>query len=123
KKDFAAATGTLRGKDVTLAAAIDQEMQSVRASLSAGGTSDDVWPMVYGSADRARVPMSGGYGGAKLFSLELAKPTLPSSAAMNGADRQTIESYNKRDRASGAMTGVMPVIDRAEMFFQDNANV
>ena len=77
--------------------------------------------MACGSPDRARIPAVSGSGGAKIFGIDLLRQ--PVRSLPNGLDKKTIEMTQSRDRALGLMTGVLPVVDRGELFFQDNAHV
>jgi outer membrane protein assembly factor BamB/outer membrane protein assembly factor BamD (BamD/ComL family) len=119
KKDFADAKGTIEGKDVVLSDSLAQQIQ--RAHPVAENTRNDSWPMPFGSLDRSRVPSVSGFGGAKLFGIDLTKENLKNIP--NPAQRQQMIQENKRDREAGKMTGVMPVVDRGELFFQDNARI
>src|SRR5207248_4478516 len=62
-----------------------------------------------------------GFGGAKLFGIELTRENL--KTIPNPAQRQQVIQQNKTAREAGMMTGVMPVVDRGELFFQDNARI
>ena len=119
KKDFADATGTIEGKDVKLADSLAEQLS--RAKPIAESIRSDSWPMLFGSLDRSRVPSVSGFGGAKIFSIDLTKENLKNIP--NPAARQQMIQENKRDRDAGKMTGVMPIVDRGELFFQDNARV
>ena len=83
--------------------------------------------MAFGSLDRARVPNVSGFGGAKIFNVELNKEDFKSidRNVANSARRSVNEIQHQlvADRDLGIMTGVMPVVDRGELFFQDNVSV
>ncbi len=115
---FPKASGTVRGGEVVLADSLAQELKATPARLR--DASPDSWPMPFGAPDRARIPTASGFGGARLFGIELTKPTL---RGIPSAQRRELEQQDQRDRASGLMTGIFPVVDRGEMFFQDNARV
>src|SRR5205823_4746618 len=113
------ATGTVAGKDVILADSLAEQLKLAKP-IGEGARSDS-WPIVFGSLDRARVPTVSGFGGAKLFGIELGKENLKSIP--NPAQRKQMLQENQRAREAGMMTGVMPVVDRGELFFQDNSHV
>ncbi|WP_428939965.1 PQQ-binding-like beta-propeller repeat protein [Fontivita pretiosa] len=123
KANFPDAMGQVRGAQVMLAdslagalAIAPHEPQSGDARLAGG---EDSWPTAFGSPDRARVPQAGGFGGARLFSIELARPNF------RGMSQQRVEllRQDQRDRDNGLMTGVFPVVDRGELFFHDNTRI
>src|SRR5688572_27272678 len=117
KQQFPAATGTVRGQEVKLAESLEAELKHKAPTQRVA--SSDSWPIAWGSPDRARVPAVSAAFGARLFSVEMAESMMRSPIAA----RRQIEQMNDADRKSGAMTGVLPVVDRGEMFFQDNARV
>ena len=75
--------------------------------------------MPYGSADRSRVPKTVNSIGANLYSIDLSR----GDAANPRLGISPNEGTSDTDRRAGYMTGVLPVIDRGEMFFQDNARI
>src|SRR5688572_1740506 len=117
KQKFPGALGTVRGQDVKLAESLEAELKHKAPTQRVA--SSDSWPIAWGSPDRARVPAVSAAFGARLFSVEMAESMMRSPIAA----RRQIEQMNDADRKSGAMTGVLPVVDRGEMFFQDNARV
>ena len=120
KQNFDGATGKVRGADVVLAESLATELKIAPSlSASAHAASADSWPIAFGSLDRARVPNVTGLGGAKLFSIEIR----PATRQISGATRRDLDRQNQQDRSNGAMTGIMPVVDSGEMFFQDNARL
>ena len=119
KKDFKTAKGTIEGKEVVLADSLADQLKLARPVDDT--TRGDSWPTAFGSLDRARVPAVSGFGGAKLFGIELSKENLKIIA--NSAQRDQMRQDNRRARDAGMMTGVMPVVDRGELFFQDNARI
>lgn len=109
--------GTVRGKDVNLAESLATEIGYPSPALRAAPS--DSWPMAFGSPDRARVPAATAAFGARLFSVEMIK----SMVRVRGGPRVEIERQNQLDRGAGQMTGVLPVVDRGELFFQDNSRI
>jgi outer membrane protein assembly factor BamB len=113
------ATATIAGQEVVLADSLATQLKQA-ARMTAGESSPDNWPMLFGSLDRSRVSSANNFGGARLFSIELPKPTLRNGAAQQ---RQDLERVNARDLGSGLMTGIFPVVDNGELFFQDNSRI
>lgn len=117
QKNFPDAIGRVRGQDTRLAAALQPELSAPPPSASA--STSDSWPMPFGSPDRARVPRTVNSIGASLYSIDLAR--LETANPRLGISPQ--DGQSDLDRRSGLMTGVMPVIDRGELFFQDNSRI
>lgn len=106
--------GVIRGSDTNLADSLATELS--REITSVTGMADSSWPMFGGSPDRTRVSNATGRPGAKLYSIPLAKPDfskLPKEQQMQFTAR------DGQDQDNGRTLGVMPVIDRGELFFQD----
>jgi hypothetical protein len=123
-KNFANVQGTIEGKQIALAGSLQQLLKGSQQANE--NLSPDSWPMAFGSLDRARVPNVGGFGGAKIFNVELSKQDLKDighNAPNAPAQQQVLERQFVTDRELGLMTGVMPVVDHGEMFFQDNERV
>jgi outer membrane protein assembly factor BamB len=119
RRDFPAAAGTIQGKQVPLADSLDAQLKL--AHPAGENIRTDSWPMAFGSLDRALVPNVSGFGGAKLFSIKLTEENLKLIPDINL--RNQLKQQNRTSREAGNMTGVMPVVDRGELFFQDNARV
>lgn len=118
KDDFPAATALIRGKEAVLADAIVQDLASAGPLVAAA--SGDSWPMSFGSPARDRAPaVSGGMGGARLFSVPIVR-TPPQG--QRGAFKE-LENMDRRSRQEGFNTGILPAIDRGELYFQDNARL
>jgi hypothetical protein len=120
---FAGAIGRVRGQEILLADSADQELSRTRPGAEVAGTeAGQSWPMAFGSPDRAAVPLAAAPGGfARLYSLPLAEPLMP---GLNTAQqRRDVQSAFERDSGSGAYTGIFPVVDEGELFFQDNARL
>jgi outer membrane protein assembly factor BamB/tetratricopeptide (TPR) repeat protein len=121
KKSFAEAKATIHGVEIVLADSLANELQA--PAPFAVATAKDEWPMPFGSLDRARIPDVEGYGGARMVSVPVVMPKLRPIIPGNAAARNDQEQKNKSDRELGMMTGIMPVVDGSEMFFQDNARL
>jgi outer membrane protein assembly factor BamB/outer membrane protein assembly factor BamD (BamD/ComL family) len=119
RRDFPTATGAIQGKQVVLADSLDAQIKL--AHSAAENIRTDSWPMAFGSLDRSLVPAVAGFGGAKLFSIKLSEENLKAIPDPNL--RNQAKQLNHVAREAGNMTGVMPVVDRGELFFQDNARV
>lgn len=117
REKFPLANATIRGGDVVLAESLTQMLGASENKLRE--TSPDSWPIAFGSQDRARVPQVNSFGGARLFGIELPK----GANRTLRADQRKILEDNARDIANGVMTGIFPVVDHGELFFQDNARV
>ncbi|CAN5633074.1 hypothetical protein BH09PLA1_BH09PLA1_06420 [soil metagenome] len=117
RKNFPDAIGRVRGEDTLLADSLEADLAAPQPSASA--SSSDSWPMAYGSPDRARVSRTVNSIGANLYTIELSR--LESASPRLGISPQ--DGQSESDRRSGFMTGVLPVVDRGELFFQDNARV
>jgi outer membrane protein assembly factor BamB len=71
------------------------------------------WPTLGGGPSRGRVPQVVARPGARLFNIELARPSL------RGLDPSSRRRYQRQMAAKDAGGGVMPVVDRGELFFND----
>lgn len=124
--DHPHATGQIRGRDVVLADSLAQELKLPAPSNQQQAVADS-WPMFGGSPDRARISSASGRPGAKLFSIELSSSGggAPKWAQrrLSAEQRKDLELTEQRDRESGMMLGVMPAVDRGELFFQDGARL
>ena len=123
-KNFATAQGTIEGKQIALADSLQKLLKS--PPQPGENLAPDSWPMAFGSLDRARVPNVSGFGGAKIFNVELSKQDLK-DINRNVANAPPQQQQAQRQfvvyREQGLMTGVMPVVDHGELFFQDNVRV
>ncbi len=111
-------TGTVRGQDVVLADELAKLLQDKQQITRV--TRSDNWPMQFGSPDASMVPAQISAGGARLFSTEISATTGRNMVVpIHKQLRRTVIDELSR----GNMTGVFPVIDRQELFFQDNTRV
>jgi outer membrane protein assembly factor BamB/tetratricopeptide (TPR) repeat protein len=121
QKNHAAATGVVRGKDVKLAESLSQELATMTTlGEAAAVASADSWMTYGGDVSRGRVAPAGGRPGARLFAIPLARP-LPRN--LPAASQIQLEQFNTTNLAMGQTTGVFPVVDRGELFFQDGTRV
>lgn len=119
KAAAANATGTVRGQDVNLVESLEKDLAAPVAM--AQNQSAESWPVMMGDASRSRISTGHGRAGARPFSsIELTAPQLrgqPQEA------RQEWEAADRLDREKGLNIGIIPAIDRGEMFFQDGARI
>jgi len=120
---FAGTIGHVRGQDISLADSADQELARTRpAAEVASADVGQSWPMAFGAPDRATVPLAAAPGGfARLYTLPLGEPLTPGLAA--APQRRDVQAAFERESPSGAYTGIFPVVDHGELFFQDNARL
>jgi outer membrane protein assembly factor BamB len=117
---FPAALDKVGGKDAVLHDALAEALkQPLVAAVSTGNES---WPMPFGSSDRARLPVSSGFGGALLFGVPI-DTALPRGSGIPAGSRTELKQLSEKDREDGLTLGVLPVVDRGELFFQDNVHV
>jgi len=114
KKNEPQVKGTVRGAEVTLADSLATEL-ALPAPTSAGGGAADSYTMFGGDGTRNKVPSVTGTPGAHLYSVALSKPSFQSGPRA--------EAQYREDVKTGMTTGVMPVIDRGELFFQDGQRI
>ncbi|GIW77797.1 MAG: hypothetical protein KatS3mg104_2860 [Phycisphaerae bacterium] len=112
------ATGVVKGKPVILADALEREL-SVRVSLVKNFHSADAWPMPFGNPQASAIPSRTSNGGARLFSIELPPFTIRRNNLMYRRQMTQLEEQ----RRGGGLTGIIPVVDSDELFFQDNARI
>lgn len=123
KQNFPNATATVRGEEVVLAESLSKELQT--APPVARAAAGDSWPMLGGSPGRGRIPDAGGRLGALINFTEYVPPTRsprPVDPRVEPA-RLELERTDRRARDEGLTLGVLPAIDRGDMFFQDNGRI
>ena len=127
-KEFPKEMGVVRGKDVTLADALKAELAAASADQTAAGgaaaasaAAGDSWPTFGGSPGRGAVSAAKANPGTRLYALPLAKPPV-GRPGQPGSRQQQQAAFEEASRA-GQTTGIMPVADRGELYFQDGARV
>lgn len=110
------AKGTVRGKDVVLVDSLNAEL--ALPAPQAGGSASDSYVTYGGDSTRDRIPAVAGAPGAHLYSVPLSKPVRAS-----GPQGAQLEARYKQDVQNGMTLGVIPVVDRGELFFQDGERV
>ena len=116
---FPQARGTVRGKDVLLAEALGDELtQPVSmATLS----QSDSYTTFGGDPSRNHVAAASGTPGAHLYSIP---PNVAADVSAAGAPHgQSQEASYKEAVKNGNTLGVIPIVDRGEMFFQDGQRI
>jgi len=122
KVGFVNSTGTIRGKDVILVESLQAELGTARPA--ARSSTADSWPIFMGDEARSRVSTGQGRTGARAFvSVEMAK--VPTFAARGR--RVGFEPFNEvrpnSTEIDTASLGVLPVVDRNELYFSDGSNI
>lgn len=118
-RDFPNATGSIRGTDVQLTDSLQAELaMPVRALQGSGG---DSWLTIGGDWARSRISSATVKPGARLYSLRLApqQGPAPAEAVLNDPQQQ----QQMVEERQGSRLGIMPAVDRGELFFQDNVNL
>jgi len=117
-KDYPNSTDVVAGQETRL---VDALSKAKGVSLAAPtALSADSWPMFGGSADRARRSGAVGQPGARLYGISYAKLRQPT------AIQEEFRQRGLQEQVMGNVSpasGVMPAVDRGELFFQDGANV
>ena len=111
KQKFPEVAGAIFGKDTLLTESLEKLLKI--APALAENLSPDSWTTFSGSPDRAHVSTAQGHMGAKLFSKELPQRPVPAS------DHRRPQLDDSEDRT----IGVMPVVDRGELFYQDGEHI
>jgi outer membrane protein assembly factor BamB/TolA-binding protein len=119
KHKYPKAAGTVRGKSVVLAETL-AELLTAPVPVARGASADS-WPIFGGDIGRGRVPAAGGRSGARLVEVSYDRPKR--RPIPNAEQRAQIDNLQRQTRESGLLIGVMPVVDRGELFFQDNKRV
>jgi outer membrane protein assembly factor BamB len=90
----------------------------MQAPPIAVGSTTDSYKTFGGDESRNRILAVTGTPGAHLYSISLSKP-----AVVNAPQAQGLEQRIKEDEKNGMTLGVMPVVDRGELFFQDGERI
>jgi outer membrane protein assembly factor BamB len=118
RQNFAQAVGVVRGKEAVLADALAAELKTPVQAL-AGGAADS-YPMLGGDPSRGRVSAANVSPGAPLFDVPLAKPVWDRIPAQHRMNMEQALAMSERD---GLTLGVMPAVDRGELYFQDGRRI
>lgn len=118
KRDHPGDLGVVRGEEVVLADALDAELKS--PVETAGGGAGDSYPMFGGDPSRGRVSAAQVSPGAPLFDVPLARPVWDRVPLQH---RQSMEQALAMSERDGLTLGVMPAVDRGELYFQDGRRV
>ncbi len=116
KQRYGDALGTIRGKDVNLADDLTEALQRPAETRHVGG---EGYRMFGGDPARNGMPSASCNPGALLYSVAFAGTT----DAMNPALARTLAQQELFASANGLNVGVIPVVDRGQLFFQDGTRV
>jgi outer membrane protein assembly factor BamB len=117
QQQFPQARALVRGRDAVLADALADELKQP-ISTATGASQSDSYSTFGGDATRNHVAAASGTPGAHLYSIEMSRP-----AFAVGAPGQQQEALYKEAVKTGGTLGVVPVVDRSEMFFQDGQRI
>lgn len=115
KAKFPDSIGTIFGKEVNLAQNLEQQLQL--PPTAAMGLLADSWPMPGGTPDRAAISQGGGRTGALEYSIDLSR------TIFRGANKNALELEEANRQKLGVTLGVVPAVDRGELFFQDGQRI
>ena len=110
------AKGTVRGKDVVLLDSLADQL--AQPAPQATGSASDSYTTFGGDSTRDRIPAVSGTPGAHLYSVPLSKPV-----RATGPQAAQLEARYKQDVQNGMTLGIVPVVDRGELFFQDGERI
>jgi len=117
RRQFPQATGSIRGQDVLLADSLAKEFATAAIT---GGQTGDSWVTVGGDDTRGKISISIVKPGARLYAIPLMKYNWEQAPAAN---RPQLQGADDDQRKKGAGLGIMPVVDKGELFFQDNTRI
>jgi len=118
KRDNPQDKGTVRGHDVVLADSLERELQ--QKPPAATGSTADSYTTFGGDATRDRILAAAGTPGAHLYSIDLSRPFWSN---INAQQSQLLELRYKEEQRNGLTLGIVPVIDRGALFFQDGQRI
>lgn len=114
--------GVVRGQDTVLAEALQIELKAIGTGATEAVTaSGDSWPTMGGGPTRAVISAAKANAGTRLYSLALAAGNF--NSLPNAQVRQQAQQQYASAAQSGHTIGVMPVVDRGELFVNDGARV
>lgn len=116
--EYSDAMGLIRGQQANLSQSLKQDLSPQQ--LAQPEIPTDSWPMPFGSLDRARIPQSTTFGGARLFSIAIAEPP---DTSLLPANQDAWQQQIRQDQQAGLTCGIMPVVDQGELFFHDNTRI
>ena len=120
KNKFAGAVGTLFGKDIVLADALNRLME-VAPPVSVATSSGSVRLNPGGDESRSMISAATGRPGARLATIELTpRPVARAGQPVQAPDGEII---TRREQDPGAGLGILPVADDGELYFQDGSRV
>jgi hypothetical protein len=121
KTRFPAITGTVGGQNVTLSDSLATYLSRTPADQLTA-VDGDSWPMFGGDPSRGCVSLASARPGAMLYSVTLPAPDWK-NVVQDPTQRKALEQQDQEWRRQGKATGIMPAVDRGELFFQDNSHI
>lgn len=109
----------IAGKDTKLVQAIESQLLE-KPPVAIGGSGDSWMTSLGGDASRSLVISASAKPGARIYKIDLPGPVL---TGLNGIMRQNQLTNYEAAQKSGQAIGIIPAIDRGEMFFQDGQRV
>jgi len=118
QRQFPQSMGVIRGQEVVLTASLSKELS--RSGIVHGPSSDS-WPTVGGDESRSKVCSSTVKPGARLYAIRI--DPFKWNQIPNSPDNQQKEHNDDDLRAKGVGLGIMPAVDKGQLFFQDNTRI
>jgi outer membrane protein assembly factor BamB len=118
QRQFPQSTGVICGQEVLLTDSLTKELS--RAGIVHDQGSDS-WPMVGGNESRSKICSSTVKPGARLYRIPIK--TFAWNQIPNLPERQQKERNDDELRAKGVGLGIMPAVDKGQLFFQDNTRI
>ncbi|MGD0390769.1 MAG: PQQ-binding-like beta-propeller repeat protein, partial [Tepidisphaeraceae bacterium] len=118
QRQFPQSTGVIRGQEVLLTDSLSKELS--RAEIVQGPESDS-WPTVGGDEGRSKICSSTVKPGARLYTIPIMAFNWNQISSV--PDRQHMEHNDDDLRAKGVGLGIMPAVDKGQLFFQDNTRI
>jgi outer membrane protein assembly factor BamB len=116
QRQFPQSMGVIRGQEVLLTDSLTKE-------LSRGGIvhdeGSDSWPTVGGNESRSKICSSTVKPGARLYTI----PIMRFNWGRISSDREQKQHNDDDLRAKGVGLGIMPAVDKGQLFFQDNTGI
>jgi len=125
QRQFSQSTGLIRGQEVLLTDSLTKELS--RAGILQGqgaeglASPSDSWPTVGGDESRSKICSSTVKPGARLYTIRIMGfdwAQIPSPP-----ERQQRQRNDEDLRAKGVGLGIMPAVDKGQLFFQDNTRI
>jgi outer membrane protein assembly factor BamB/tetratricopeptide (TPR) repeat protein len=109
----------IAGKDTKLVQAIESQLRE-KPPVAIGGSGDSWMSSLGGDASRSLVISASAKPGARIYKIDLPGPNL---TGLNPVMRQNQLTQYDAAQKNGQAIGVIPAVDRGEMFFQDGQRI